>query len=325
MLTTKILITTFTLATLLGCSDPIENPAPEIYFDMTDNNYEVNINNTLTITPQITYDYNSSYQWIKDGEVKETTKSLQLIPKELTIEKYQFIVSTPTGSDTASISVYAMHIFNFEELELKKDTFQCGNNEATSFNSTNENLIVTFPQQYIEKDATWYGFAYSNKTTNSTKKPDNALSAYPCYGANKSSNYVVFHQTQGDQSLRIKFPENIHHRIRSIDIVNPTYVYNAIKSGTNIKTKFGDSDWYKLTICGYRADGTKTNELVINLADYTPIIRTERYLIDAWTTKYLEELGRVNEIEFKLTSSQSETDVLNTLSYLCIDNIKVMD
>ncbi len=313
------------LLMLVACADEKEIPTPEIFTDMPDGGYEVDLGDTLTITPQIIYDYNSSYQWIIDGVVESTDKVKQFIPDRLYSLNYTFIVSNPSGSDTTFIPVHAIRRLDFDSLKLQPDTFWCGKNGETQFLYKK----VTFPVTYDAQVDTWSGFAYSNMTDKTTGTIKNALSAFPGKGSSNSTNYLVYHQANnGNEPPRIVFADHKEYRIRSMDVVNSTYVCNAIKFGTDMVAKFESGDWYLLHINGYRADGTPTKELQFYLADYRSEIKTERYLLETWTTitsEMLAELGRVNQLEFVLDSSDKNVNPLNTLNYFCLDHLKLMD
>lgn len=308
------------LIIVVSCADEKEIPAPEINLSVTDSiYYEVDLGDTLIIEPKITYDYNSTYKWLLDGVVMSTDKIMTIIPTQMIRQDYTFIVSNSSGSDTVHIPVYALKILDFEDLKMDKDTFLCGMDGRTHFISRD----VKFPVTFFSEDTTWNGFAYSNRTKKTLLTSKNPFSAYPGYGAEKSANYLVYHQVAGNTPPRIAFNNNEHHVIRSLDLVNTSYMYGAIKNGTDLTAKFGvgDSDWYVLTIRGYKADGTLTKELSGYLADYQDPNKSKRYLLETWTTVNLEALGMVNQVEFILSSS----DASNTLSYFCLDNLKLMD
>ena len=313
------------LLSLGSCADEKEMPNPEIFIDMPDGGYEVDLDDdNLTIDPQIIYDYNSTYEWIIDGVVESTHRTRQFIPDRLISLNYKFVVTNFKGTDTTDIQVHAIRRLDFDSLKLEPDTFRCGKDGTTQFVYKD----VIFPVKYDAQADTWSGFAYSNITDKTTATIKNPFRAFPGKGTESSKNYLVYHQVNANEPPRIVFADNKEYRIRSMDVVNSTYVCNAIKNGTDMVAKFGLDDWYVLGIKGYRADGTPTKELRIFLANYRSEIKTERYLLEAWTTittENLEELGRVNQLEFVLYSSDMLVNPLNTLSYFCLDNLKLMD
>jgi hypothetical protein len=324
------------LTVLTQCADELTNPSPEIYFNVNGEAYEdgatfeIDMDSTLVLNPRILYDYGSDYKWINEGAVVSESKDYSYKPTNKETLHFKFIVATPSGSDTANIYVQSMDILSFDDKNVikinnKDSLLYSGASGANNFTYKG----ITFSIESVG-ERLWNGFAISNGTVKSVLTTDTQkkyiYSAYPGSGSLKSSQYLVFHQSDNIAQGTIQF-ESGNHTIKSMDIVNTSYVYNAIKNGINGNPAFGTgkTDVFTLTIKGYDSNGNLTSTGMLPLADYTNPIVTERSMIDAWTTIPLNALGKVNKVVFTLTSTDLLNGTMNTPAYFCIDNIKVTD
>ncbi|MFT3738019.1 MAG: DUF4465 domain-containing protein [Breznakibacter sp.] len=305
----------------VSCEGEQETPGPTIYLTATE--YEIDVTDTLTLSPKITYDQHSSYQWLLDGEILSTEKDLTIIPKTPQTLNLQFVVATPNGSDTCDITVQALYILDFEEFELEADTADYGQGGTQSFTSKG----VTFPVAYEGSGISWNGYALSTGTIKTSSNSKIRYSAYPGYGSDKSSLFMVYHQPTDGTPMQIRFEEGVARTLKSVDVTNTSYLYYVIKNGLDVSAKFGEgkADWYLLTAIGYDADGLKTGETAFYLADYRDNVKTKRYMVEAWTKLDLGDLGAVNRIEFVLTSSDTDENGMATPGYFCLDNLKIVD
>ena len=78
--------------------------------------------------------------------------------------------------------------------------------------------------------------------------------------------------------------------------------------------KFGDDDWFLLTMTGKDAAGAVTGTVNFYLADGTDIVNDWRYV-------NLASLGVVKSVEFGLSSSDNGTWGMNTPGYFVIDTV----
>lgn len=341
------------LIIIASCAEESPIPEPSIYlnnngtiFKDTDVVFEIDAADTTIIEPIITYDYNSKYQWICDGEViSDSLKLWFLPPVKKQAMQYLFVVTTPTGSDTANITVQSMDIIDFDD--PKVFNIKSTSTDTLVFSDNNELKRtykgITFSSQRLS-DSTWIGFGVGtgvqkslNKTTSSSKSARNypvTYSSYPGKGATNSDYYAVFNQQNDESNQTIQFTSG-DHTIKSIDLTNTYYVDYLIKNGfDNIFKKYGDGDskdWYILTLTGYNSAGTKTGSISVYLADFVNDNITKRYVVEKWATLTLnsddptQSLGKVNKLVFSLSSSKVENEVTIMPCYLCIDNIKVID
>lgn len=106
-------------------------------------------------------------------------------------------------------------------------------------------------------------------------------------------------------------------------IANATYPVLSMRNGDQFAKKFSyeNQDWFKLSVTGVKADGTKTATVEFYLADFrtadAPGILTE------WTKVDLASLGAVNKVEFNLSSSDSGMYGMNTPAYFCLDDVAI--
>ena len=71
---------------LNSCEDKTKPiPPPVIHSNMPEDGYEIRVNDTVLISPKITYDYDSKYSWEYkyNGEVFSNEKDYELTPNKL--------------------------------------------------------------------------------------------------------------------------------------------------------------------------------------------------------------------------------------------------
>lgn len=309
------------LATSCNNEDPV--PGPTIHLSATE--YEIDVTDTVTIKPKITYDYNSSYQWFLEDEIISTERELTIKPQEPAVYNLRFVVKTPSGADTSNITVQALHIVTFEEYKLEKDTANYGQGGTTLFTSKGTHFPVTYTG--TANGIAWDGFAVSTGTIKTESNSKIRYSAYVATTTSTSNHFMVYHQPTSAQPVQIQFEEGVNRSLKSVEVANTAYLYYVIKSGKDVGTKFGEgrADWFTLTAIGYDANNNKTGETSVFLADYRDPIKTKRYMVEKWTKISLESLGAVNKIEFVLTSSDSNESGMVTPGYFCFDNLKIVD
>lgn len=338
---------------IVSCAEETQVPEPRIYLNFggvvyndSDAVYEIDAADTTVIRPKIIYDHKSKYQWICDGQLISDSLNLWFFPsdKKETAE-YQFIVTTPTGSDTANITVQSMDIIDFDDPKAFK--FKTTTTDTIVFSDNNELKRtykgITFSSQKLS-DSTWIGFGVGTGVQKSLTKTGSdklkvrnyaaTYSSFPGKGATTSKYYAIFNQQNNEDDQTIQFTSG-DHTIKSIDVTNTYYVDYVIKNGLgNDLDAFGDGDnkdWYILTITGFNTAGAQTGQISVFLADYTNDIKNQRYVIEKWATLPLNDenetfkLGKVNKLVFSLSSSVKKAGKMLTPGYFCIDNIKVID
>ncbi len=318
----EIIILLMIASLMQGCLKGSKDmPPPEIFLSMPDDGYEIEPDSVLLISPKITYDYDSQYKWTKNGQVLDyTEKDLEYTSPVLRTDTFEFFVYTPSGADSMIIPVHTIILIDFEEFNLDKYTPHINKSETGYFNSKG----VILPVKNVETENYWSGFAISIETNTISQTLDNQFSVYATSGADGSSHFSVFLTDDKGSPNRMSFSDGINHTLKSIAVNNSTYAALTIKRGDANAKAFDYGDWYLLTIKGYDNQDNPTGEVEFYLADYRFENSNKRYVLSAWTNIDLQELGKVNSVEFVLSSSDANEDGYNTPLYFCIDNIKIL-
>ncbi len=209
---------------------------------------------------------------------------------------------------------------DFEELSLNAQSFY-QDNSGTDFSSHG----LSFQYDW---NTTWNywsgGFAYSNINDSVTSGATNLYATKAFKGYNNSANYVC-----GQNGARIKFTGNLLNKtVNGLMICNSTYAANSMRNGDAFAKKFGgvsgnDPDWFKLTIKGYTGGVLGTDSVDFYLADYRFSNNAQDYIVKDWTFVNLLNLGMVDSLTFKLSSSDVGNWGMNTPAFFCLDNILI--
>lgn len=136
-----------------------------------------------------------------------------------------------------------------------------------------------------------------------------AVSYCPTFGS--SGAYMYFRD------------DNEEHVIDHAYFTNNTYAVLSMENGDSFAKKFSyeDKDWFKLTITGVSASGETTGEVEVYLADYRS--SDAGGILKEWKKVDLTPLGKVNRIDFSMSSSDGSGMWMNTPAYFCMDNVAV--
>ncbi len=303
-------------------------PPPGAFISMPDEGFELEVEDSLLLSPKVTYDIDASYLWLLNEEEVSTEKELLHISKGLGKTNYQFIVHTTYGADTLNILISTIILIDFKEFELDADSYQLANG-STEANGAIQSKGIVFPG-YGTSEESWTGFGLSNLYSQSTTEVPSLFSAFAPASANK--NFLVYLQPDLPQNAAFTFENEAMHKISSIRVTNSTLAYLVMLYGTDETPRFGDPagenslDWFLLTIEGFDAAGNKTGEVDFYMADYRFENRKRNYLVKEWTAIDLTPLGMVNEVRMTLSSSlEDQNGQILTPPFICIDNIKVID
>jgi hypothetical protein len=320
----RYLITTLAIL-IISCQQNTKDiPPPEIFLAMPENGFEIAPDSTLLISPKITYDYNSTYQWKKNGEILDhSERELSYYGETLQTDVFEFSVMTSAGADSMVIPVHTIVLIDFEEFDLDKNNPHINSSDEGYFNSKG----VILPVKNIEEQNYWSGFAISIENDTQDQDLENQFSVFTTAGgAQGSKHFGVFYQDLLGDTHKMVFSDEKNHLLKSISVNNSTYAALAMKRGNDFARAFEENDWFKLSIHGYDKDGSPTDTIHYYLADYRFENKNRRYIVSSWNTVDLQKLGRVNSIEFRLSSSDDEGNYgFNTPLYFCIDDIKILD
>ena len=110
---------------IVGCEAyEKELPQSEIFLNIEEAEYEVEIDSTLILSPKITYDYGSTYSWMLGGNEISVNRELEVTPTLLGNYLYSFSVSNNRGNITKDIAVQSMYNTTLEDLKSDDDTFK---------------------------------------------------------------------------------------------------------------------------------------------------------------------------------------------------------
>ncbi|GAF03476.1 hypothetical protein JCM21142_52152 [Saccharicrinis fermentans DSM 9555 = JCM 21142] len=312
---------------LMACENNTkEIPNSEIYINMPEDGYEVKVNDTIDISPKITYDINTTYSWVLDGSLISTEKDLRLIPTELNKYAYLFSINNSRGIASINISVQSMYKTDFEEIVLEEDTFWTNTENYTSFISDQ----IQFESTGNYESDEWTGFTYSNLTGSNSDNDYEKYSSYDDPDEYDSDIFGVMLLDAYQHPITLTTKDGEDHLFKSISINNAYYVVDAISNGNNGSKKFGgetgtDTDWLKLTITGINKNGTTRGNVEIMLADYTSGSNRYNTILKEWTAYDLQNIGKVSRLEFVLSSSDSEGGKINTPPFVCFDEVKIIE
>nr|WP_319399463.1 DUF4465 domain-containing protein [uncultured Carboxylicivirga sp.] len=311
-----IILAAISLAIVSCFKDDKPVPAPTIYLSMPVGGFDVDIDSTFIIEPKITYDVSSSYEWTLNDEIISTERDFKFTDYDYGSYQFHFKITTPSGSDTMTIPVHAMDICSFEEFTLKDSSFHYYPEEG--FYSWK---YAQLSNNYNGNNRDWSGFAISKGVNKTSGALSNQFSVYYASGAESSTNFGVFKQSD-EINHKISFTDGKAHQLESMEVNNSTLAYLTMNQGFNRRDTV---DFFLLTINGYDDSNTLQQSIKYYLADYRYGRTSEKYIVSNWETVDLSALGKVNTIDFQLTSSFDTSSVYTMPKYVCFDNLKIKD
>lgn len=175
-----------------------------------------------------------------------------------------------------------------------------------------------------------YGFVYSRKTDSATGGFTNQYTAKAGKGVDGSTKYAVAFGVTNKVILK---NAAVGQHVSGVYLTNNSYAYNTIRDGDNFSRKFGDTtgtgsglpqgtvpDFFKIVIRGYRSGALTTDSVEFFLADYRAPGTANDYIIRDWRWVPLGSLGKIDSLQFVLSSSDNGQFGMNTPAYFCIDN-----
>ena len=151
-------------------------------------------------------------------------------------------------------------------------------------------------------------FTVTNETANtSTGSAEPYRSAKG--GAYEGENFAVWNLNYyGADSLKFAAQD-----VKGFFINNTAYAVNSMCYGDSYTKKFGEDDWFLLTINGSK-DGVEVN------AEVEFYLAKDGKYVNEWTYVDLTPLGEVDAITFTMSSSDNSYGYMNTPAYFCMDN-----
>ena len=206
--------------------------------------------------------------------------------------------------------------WNGSDLTGSPSSYVSWGQTVTEYAGSFKSGILTCNNVYNATYSSWSGIACSSHTDMDSIGYGNQYSVYTTSGAGGSSNFALICPFDSSTCSFSKAVE-----IQSLMINNSTYVYWALKEGKDgygATTKFKTGDYFYITITGFDENNTKTDSVNYYLADFRD---GKSYICQNWTNVSLSKLGKIKSMSFKMTSTDTGYNGMNTPSYACIDNI----
>ncbi len=217
----------------------------------------------------------------------------------------------------------------FDDLSLSADSYWNGSDLSGGFTSGQ----ADFNNNYSADWGSWDGWAYSNRTNDTAivKGFDGQYTAVTGVGQGGSSNYGVgYCSAWAVEAPTISVssdPSGLE--VTGAYFTNTNYGYYSMLEGDFAAKKFGgadgtDADWFLLSITGLDAAGQSTGTVAFYLADFRGDVAGDDYIVSDWTWVDLSGLGRVNSLQFGLTSTDNDPMWgMNTPAYFVMDSLLV--
>ncbi len=218
-------------------------------------------------------------------------------------------------------------VVTFENQKLNDQGFWCGTAEGTgySYDDGYGGTTTTYACAYSENGVKfntnysvsswgydyWSGYAISSRTettfADATMTPDqyNNITG-KAYSGEKFCVVQTYGETIDIEGGAL---------VKGFYFTNSAYTVEVIKNGNAYAHKFDDKDWLTCTVTGTAADKS-TKSVDIKLAE------NGSYVND-WQWADLSSLGKVVQLSFSFTGSDSGAYGVNTPAYICIDDMAI--
>jgi hypothetical protein len=223
-------------------------------------------------------------------------------------------------------NIYAQTVSTFDSLPLMENTYWNGSEKpfGTTFSSGN----AIFPNYYDTSFGGFWssGWSYSNKKDSTTAGFSNLFSAITAEGFDTSKIYAI-----GTQGSKIYLNSHaIGKVVKGLYITNSTYSALSMRNGDSFAKKFGgssgnDEDWFKITVKTWHGGILSSDSVDFYLADFRYSDNSKDYIVRDWQWLDLSSLGKVDSLQFQLSSSDVGNYGMNTPAFFCIDNFVTTD
>ncbi len=205
-------------------------------------------------------------------------------------------------------------VIDFEEFTLVENSY-LDSTISGAFISKN----VSFYNQ--KGQWSWDGFALSTMKDTVTNGYTNQFSAFAGEGASSSKKYLIGYGDKAKFTLPYLSGKK---SVTSFEVTNTTYTGLSMKNGDQYAKQFNekDKDYLKLWIIGYMG-GKAKDSLSYNLADFSLIDNSKHYIQKSWEKIETSKLKAIEEVRFRLESTDNGDWGMNTPAYFAIDNIVI--
>jgi hypothetical protein len=207
---------------------------------------------------------------------------------------------------------------NFEDVDLGVDGYWNGSDLSGGITVGN----ARFRNYYNADLNSWSGFAISNRKDTLTPGYLNQYSAVYGSGAKQTEKYAVLYSYR-DDSIEFINPQTV----KSISFCLSTYSYLSMKNGDSFAKKFGgtsgdDKDYFTIELAAITSNGRIMYfDSPIYMADLRFDDNSQDYIWKGWVTLDLDTVGFIKYLVIHLDSSDKTGDLINTPTYICIDEI----
>ena len=224
------------------------------------------------------------------------------------------LVSSCKKDEVITPSSSLKTVIDFEEFTLVENSY-LDSTISGAFISKN----VSFYNQ--KGQWSWDGFALSTMKDTMTNGYKNQFSAFAGEGASSSKKYLIGY---GNKAKFILPYLSGKKSVTSFEVTNTTYAALSMKSGDQYAKQFNakDKDYLKLWIIGY-IGGKAKDSLSYNLADFSMIDNSKHYIQKSWEKIETSKLKAIEEVRFRLESTDNGDWGMNTPAYFAIDNIVI--
>jgi hypothetical protein len=228
-----------------------------------------------------------------------------------------------------TLIAFSQAVSDFQNLGLAPDTFWNGSDLSGGFSSGN----AYFENSY--NNGSWFGFAYSDVTDNTTPGPGNQYSAITGGGYNSLPNYAVVHDS-GNTVIKLTGTGS-GRAVAGFLITNSTYTYLSMLNGYGSVPAFTNADWLELTVTGWYQGNPIADSVNFYLAydsiydtiydsSGIEVADTALKIVNNWQWINLRPLGNADSLVFILSSSQLDSNGhIVTPAYFCLDNLITTD
>lgn len=211
---------------------------------------------------------------------------------------------------------------DFDGLTLAPNSYWNGSNGSGSFASGDAIFRNSYYNDLVTPAYSYWsdGFAYSNKTDNTTEGYTNMYSVITGRDYSGSGNFAI-----GKDGAIIKLTgDAIQTTVTGFYLTNTTYAALSMKNGDDFGKKFGgdtgdDADYFKLVITGYSGGIAGSTTVTAYLADFQNSNNSFDYILKNWRWVDLRPLGNIDSLMFDLQSSDNGMYGMNTPGYFAMD------
>ena len=221
-------------------------------------------------------------------------------------------------NDEEPIRYYVSYLEDLQDL-LHGKTYWNGEDGSGKI----QDDFFVYSNNYNAEWGSWDGFALSSSTSTKFSDDNFVSDQYNCCTTMYNSKvFMVGYYSEYNNGEPTIYTTNSKTDLTrrpfypmTIDVANAAYTMSVIKNGNAYAKKFDSKDYLYLYVTGYKG-GQETKSLKLPLAENGQVLQV-------WATADLQSLGLVDEIRFKMDSSDKDDYGINTPTYFCIDNLTI--